>query len=265
MMLRPLNCTITLVSVWVGAWIGYGFILPPALILAGMIGFTTCGFGNLVNDLYDINIDKENNPQRPLPSGKADRTLVIVLAICLLIVSILFALSISIFVFLLVGFVSIILFVYAAYLKKTIIANITVSFIAGLSFVLGGIIVKNPVCIFPFIFSVFVHMPREIVKDIIDIKGDRKNRVSSIPIVLGIEKACIISAFFLGFLCLLLPLPYIFKALSLKYMIIILLFAYPLIVYSFAKLVKKPALAEYSVLSRVLKIAMVTGLVAMII
>jgi geranylgeranylglycerol-phosphate geranylgeranyltransferase len=264
-MLRPINCIITLVSVWVGAWIGYGFTLPPALILAGMIGFVTCGFGNLVNDLYDIKIDKINNPQRPLVSGKANRKLVIVLALCLLIISLVFSLSIDLVVFFLVLGVSILLFAYAAFLKKKPVANIIVSAITGLSFVLGGIVVKNPVSIFPFVFSFFIHMPREIIKDIIDIKGDKQNNVVSIPIALGIRRASTISAFFLGVLCILLPLPYILEILSVRYMIVVLFFACPIIIYCLVKLVKKPGATEFSKLSRFLKFAMATGLVAMIV
>jgi len=264
-MLRPLNCIITVGAVWVGAWIGHRFTLSPSLILAGMIGFTVCGFGNLVNDLYDIEIDRVNNPLRPLPSGTADRKWVIVLALSLFIISVIFALSINFMVFLLVLVASISLFVYAAYLKKTIIANIIVSLITGLSFVLGGIVSRNPICIFPFVFSLFIHMPREIIKDIIDIKGDRENNVSSMPIVFGIEKASLISAFFIAFMCILLPLPYIFKVLSIKYIFIILIFAYPLLIYCLIILLKKPDDREFITLSRVLKIAMGTGLVAMII
>lgn len=263
-MLRPINCIITLVSVWVGAWIGCGFTLPPALILAGMIGFTTCGFGNLINDLYDIDIDKVNNPQRPLPAGKANRKLVVILALCLLVISLVFSLSINIAVFFLVLGVSILLFAYAAFLKKTTVANIIVSAITGLSFILGGIVVKNPVSVFPFIFSFFIHMPREIIKDIVDIKGDQRNNVISLPIVLGIERASIISGLFLGVLCILLPLPYILKILSVRYMVVVLFFAYPIIIYCLIKLVKKPAAGEFSKLSRFLKFAMATGLLAMI-
>jgi geranylgeranylglycerol-phosphate geranylgeranyltransferase len=264
-MIRPLNCLITMGAVWVGAWIGQGFTLPPSLILAGMIGFTICGFGNLVNDLYDIEIDKVNNPLRPLPSGKADRKWVIILAISLFLISMIFALSINLTVFLLVFVVSILLFVYAAYFKKTIIANAIVSLISGLSFVLGGIVSKNPICIFPFIFSLFIHMPREIIKDIIDIKGDRENNVSSMPILFGIERASVITSLFIGILCILLPLPYVFEVLSIKYMIIALIFAYPLLIYCLLKLLKKPVDREFTTLGRVLKIVMGIGLVAMII
>ena len=264
-MIRPLNCFITLGAVWVGAWIGQDITLPPSLILAGLIGFLVCGFGNLINDLYDIEIDKINNPERPLPAGKVDQKWVIILSISMLTMSLVFALIINLIVFFLVLVVSILLFTYAAYFKRKIIANIVVSFVTGLSFVLGGMIVRNPLCIYPFAFSFFLHMPREIIKDILDIKGDRENKVASLPIVFSTEKALLMGALSIGILCLIMPIPYILKVLSLKYMVIILIFAYPLLVYCLIKLIKKPAAHGLVMLSRVLKIVMAAGLVAMII
>ena len=108
-------------------------------------------------------------------------------------------------------------------------------------------------------------MPRDLIKEIIDIKGYKKNDVVSIPIAFGIERASIISGLFLGVLCILLPLPYILEILSVKYMIVVLFFAYPIIIYCLIKLVKKPVVGEFSKLSRFLKFAMATGLVAMFI
>lgn len=262
--IRPLNCAITFVSVLVGAWITTGFIYTPQLILAGMIGFIVCAFGNIVNDLYDIEIDKINNPDRPLPSGKVNKKIVISLALFFFIISILFSISLGLPVFLLVLGVLILLFIYALYFKKTIAGNFVVSIITGLSFILGGIVENNSACIFPFLFSFFIHMPREIIKDVIDIKGDKSTGIISLPILLGKERSFNISALLLGILCILLPLPYIMKILHLQYMIVVLIFAYPMIIYVIFRLLKKPQEPVLAKLSNLLKISMAAGLVAMI-
>ena len=68
--------------------------------------------------------------------------------------------------------------------------------------------------------------------------------------MLGFGKASLLSAFLIGILCLVLPIPYIFKVLSLKYMIIILIFVYPLLIYCMIKLIKKTPVHELAVLSR---------------
>ncbi|MBA7514557.1 Protoheme IX farnesyltransferase [subsurface metagenome] len=262
--IRPINCAITFVSVLVGAFIAKEFTYSPQLILAGMIGFIVCAFGNIVNDLYDIEIDRINSPDRPLPSGKVEKKSAILLAIFLFIISILFSISFGLLVFLLVLGVLILLFTYALYFKKTIAGNFVVSIITGLSFILGGIVGNNSACIFPFLFSFFIHMPREIIKDVIDITGDKSVGIASLPILLGKERSFNISALFLGILCILLPLPYIMKILHLQYMIVVLIFAFPIIIYVIFRLLKKPHETVLTKLSNLLKISMAAGLIAMI-
>lgn len=263
--MRPTNCIIAFTSVLVGAWIGRGIDFPPQLLLAGMIIFVVYAFGNIVNDLYDIEIDKINHPERPLPSGKVDKRIAQLLALFFFMIALFFSRSLGRTSFLLVLGMSILVFAYDIRLKKTIFGNAVVSVITGLGFILGGIVVGNPACIFPFIFSLFVHMPREIIKDIIDIKGDRRNDVVSLPILLGIKKSLNISALFLCILCILLPLPFITRTLHLRYLLIILVGAYPLLIYIIIHCLKTPQEHILTNLSKLLKISMVIGLVAMIV
>jgi geranylgeranylglycerol-phosphate geranylgeranyltransferase len=263
--IRPVNCIIAFASVLVGAWIGKGITISPQLLLAGMILFLIYAFGNIVNDLFDIEIDRINRPERPLPSGKVDRRYVMILAIFFFVIAVIFSISLGAAVFLLVLGICIVSFLYDMHFKKTVLGNAIVSLITGLGFILGGIVVGNPACIFPFIFSLFVHMPREIIKDIIDIKGDRLHGVVSLPILLGAKKSLNISALFLTVLCILLPLPFIMRILHLRYMLILLIGAYPLLIYTIITFLKNPDTSVLRKSSRVLKISMAIGLAAMII
>lgn len=263
--IRPVNCIITLISVLVGAWIGKNILFSPSLILAGMIGFIVCAFGNIVNDLKDIEIDKINNPKRPLASGQADKKIVSIIAIFLLVIAILFSSSLGILPLLLVVGVLVLLSLYAIHFKRTIWGNVIVALITGLTFIFGGIVAKNPACVFPFLFSFFIHFAREIVKDVIDIEGDRTMGVISLPIVMGTERACNLSALSLAILCIILPLPFILKTLNLVYMTIVLIVAYPMIIYTILKLFKKPLKDELQKLSNFTKIIMLVGLIAMIV
>jgi len=263
--IRPINCIIAFASVLVGAWIGRDINFSPQLLLAGMILFVVYAFGNIVNDLYDIEIDKINHPERPLPSGKVDKKITKFLALFFLTIAILFSISLGLAPFLLVLGMCILLFAYDIHFKKTILGNAIVSFITGLGFVLGGIVGGNPACIFPFVFSIFAHMPREIIKDIIDIKGDRRHAVASLPILLGTKKSLNISALSLCILCILLPLPFMMRILHLRYLLIILIGAYPLLIYIIIQFLKTPREDILTKLSRLLKISMAIGLVAMIV
>jgi 4-hydroxybenzoate polyprenyltransferase len=201
-MIRPLNCTIALIAVFVGAWIGKKAMFDPRLLCAGVAAFLVCAFGNVVNDLKDIEIDKINNPRRPLPSG--------------------------------------------------------------LSFILGGIITRNPVCLVPFVFSFLIHTPREILKDVIDMEGDKAGGVSSLPIILGVVPSYRVSAFMLCCLCILLPFPYLLSLLGTAYLAVIVIGIYPLLVFMIVQLFRRPVHKDLPRYSSLLKVVMVIGLIGMI-
>jgi geranylgeranylglycerol-phosphate geranylgeranyltransferase len=262
--IRPVNCLIASASVLIGAWIGQSILLSPALLLACLIAFVVCAFGNIANDLSDVEIDRVNNPSRPLVSGTVSRTAVIVLAIVFAILAVISAISLGFLPVVLVVIALMLLLLYAFVLKRTLAANFLVAFVSGLSFVLGGLVVANALCIIPFIFSLFIHSSREIIKDVIDLKGDTYAGVRSFPIRFGTELSYTVSALFLGLLVILLPFPFFLRLLELRYMLIILIGAYPLLLYVLIRLLKKPTDSEPVVLSKVLKMAMVIGLISMI-
>jgi geranylgeranylglycerol-phosphate geranylgeranyltransferase len=263
--IRPLNCAITFLSVLIGAWIGKGILILQNVLLAGIVGFCVCAFGNIINDLYDIEIDRINNPQRPLPAGRVKKRNVIFLAILFFIISVLISMSIGVIIFLLALCALLMLFLYASYFKKTIWSNFIIAFTSGASFILGGLVTKNYACTFPFLFSFFIHVPREVIKDIIDIRGDKTAGVASLPVVVGVKQSFNVSALLLGILCIILPLPLFFNVLHFPYMIIVLILAYPLIIYTIVRLLQSPCDYELAKLSLLLKISMVVGLVAMVV
>jgi geranylgeranylglycerol-phosphate geranylgeranyltransferase len=262
--LRPLNCSITFVSVCVGAWIGRSILFSPALILAAMVGFVVCAFGNIVNDLFDIRIDTVNNPERPLIKKTVSRPVVIALGIYFFILAFLFGLSLGTAPFIIIVTTLITLMSYAWVLKKTPAANVVVSLLTGLSFILGGMVTKNPLCLFPFVFSFFIHLARELVKDIIDRQGDEPFGVRSIPIVYGNKKACTLSALSLILLCMIIPIPFIFRILGFWYLLLIVVGVLPLMVYTSVKLLRCPQVEDLIKYSRYMKFVMTVGLVAMI-
>ena len=40
-----------------------------AIVLGFVTGFAICAFSMVANDYYDIEVDRVNQPTRPLPSG----------------------------------------------------------------------------------------------------------------------------------------------------------------------------------------------------
>jgi len=263
--IRPLNCGITLVSVMVGAWIGRGIHFSGTLVAAGLVGFAVCAFGNVVNDLKDIEIDRTNNPKRPLPSGRVKPNIARLMAIAFLVSAVAGSLFLGIPSFLIIITAIVLLFLYSTYLKKTPAGNFTVAFITGLSFIFGGIVAGNAACLIPGVFSIFIHLPREIIKDVIDMNGDRLAGARTLPIIAGPFAAYNVSTIFLGLLCLMLPLPYITGILSITYIIITLAAAYPLLFYIIYRLMTRPSIEALPLISNLMKASMAVGLFAMII
>ena len=79
--LRPINCAM----IGFAVIIGY-FVSKPAavsavdIVLGFMTGFAICAFSMVVNDYYDIEVDRVNQPSRPLPSGALSKSDAIAIA-----------------------------------------------------------------------------------------------------------------------------------------------------------------------------------------
>lgn len=264
-LIRPLNCIIAFLAVYVGAWIGKSVVFNLQLLCAGTAAFLVCAFGNIVNDLKDIEIDRINNPHRPLPSGSASKTMTIILAIFLFFAASTCSFSLGLYPSLLVTGALIMLLAYAFSFKKTVLGNFVVALVSGLSFILGGIITNNPVCLVPFVFSFFIHIPREILKDVMDMEGDRAGGVLSLPIIYGTVPSFRISALLLCSLCILVPLPFFMKLLGSLYLGLMVIGAYPILIFLIVQLLKNPQYEDLPRYSSLLKLVMIIGLVGMIV
>ena len=64
------NALMTALAVWVGGSVGAVVVDVRAALLAGLAAALTAAFGNVVNDLFDRDIDEEYKKHRPLPSGR---------------------------------------------------------------------------------------------------------------------------------------------------------------------------------------------------
>ena len=146
--LRPLNGIMSMVAVYIGALIAGAMIIPTLPIVFGMaVVFLISGAGMIINDIFDIEIDKVNKPKRPLPSGRMKKKTAWIYAALLFIIGNAIAFYIGINPFIVSVFASIILIAYAAKLKKVLlIGHLGVSLMVALTFIFGGVITGN---IFP--------------------------------------------------------------------------------------------------------------------
>ena len=68
--LRPVNCAMIGFAVIVGIFVSKPQTLHlESLVLGFVTGFAICAYSMVINDYYDIEVDRVNQPSRPLPSG----------------------------------------------------------------------------------------------------------------------------------------------------------------------------------------------------
>jgi geranylgeranylglycerol-phosphate geranylgeranyltransferase len=189
---RPVNVAITFVSIPVACWIAGGTASSwVVMFLAGLTGAFVAAGANAVNDFFDIEIDRINRPDRPLPRG----ALVPQDAWRMWSILSLASLTINIFInfaALAVVILSIVLlYVYSARLKKTIlVGNVVVGLMTGMAFIYGGVVMGAVErAIVPAIFAFLVNLARELLKDVEDMEGDRKGNAITLPIQYGVRTA----------------------------------------------------------------------------
>ena len=68
--LRPLNLIFSALSVVITAYLTDSLNQTVIIMNGVMVVVSFAGASNILNDIFDINIDKKNQPDRPLPSGK---------------------------------------------------------------------------------------------------------------------------------------------------------------------------------------------------
>ena len=199
---RPENMILTAIAVIAGSFIAAGpeimdFQIEVAICC--VCSMMLVGGGNALNDYNDRETDKENHPERPIPSGSISADTASVCAQALLgsgLLILLFALENKMpFVIALIGIM--LLIAYENGLKAAgISGNITVGLMSGAIFLFAGMAVNDPgPTLWMFGLAVLATITREIIKDIQDLEGDRDRR--TLPASIGIENSMTVAILFL--------------------------------------------------------------------
>lgn len=265
--LRPANVIISFIAVYLVLFISGGQqsreLWLPALF-AALSTSLICGGSNIINDYFDIEIDKINRPERVMSQGLISKRGAIVYWIIINLAGLYFSSLIGIECFLIALFSVILLYVYSFYLKRTsVLGNLTVSFFTGLAFIYGGLAIGHwKQAVIPALFAFLFHWGREILKDIEDIEGDRRMSARTFPIVYGVTSALLLTtAVFLTLITVTLWV-YLIEFYNLIYFWIIVIGMYPAFVYTIISMWRDISKKNMHRLSFLLKIEMIVGLLA---
>lgn len=147
----------------------------------------------ILNDIYDIKIDKINNPDRPLVTGKVSIMEAKLLVICLLGLTEFLSISFLDQKLNLIVQLSIInIIIYTPILKKiTLIKNISCASLIAFAPIFSGLTTNiNNNLLYILSGMIFLgSLYSEILLDISDKDGDKKNNIITIPVKYGNDKS----------------------------------------------------------------------------
>ncbi len=264
--LRPLNLLqAALAVVLTTAFLGQ-MEQTDILILLILSVVTINAGGNIINDIYDLEIDRINRPDRPLPSGAMSVKQARVYLIILFAAGSLLSWFISLETFIIAGPISIpTLIAYSACFKRQpLIGNVTVSFMLGLAFIyvgsaFGNIQATLVMAALAFGFTLI----REIVKDLEDMEGDAQDKARTLPLVWGESKTLGLVLLFMLAFVVLDTLPFFLGSYNHVYLwMVIVGINLPLLVFAFI-LWRQPNKKNYFRVQLFLKLDIFVGLAAL--
>ena len=263
-MSRPINVLIALMTILIAAFVTGEFQLQATLYLACITAaFMTSG-ANIVNDIFDVAIDRINKPRRLLPSELISIRQAWIYFYLSYALALLAALLSGWSMFLIAALIALLLYLYSAHLKRTILwGNLTVSFSTAIAFIYGAMAVGAwKAGIIPAVFAFLFHFGREIVKDMQDVKGDLADGAVTFPGRYGMVKAIILINITFLILIVLTIIPYILDIYSSYYLWVVLFGVDTVLIASSLMIWFRHDPSTLGKISHLLKLDMLVGLVA---
>ncbi len=274
-LVRPLNAILAGFTVLIGAIAALSTPLNGAQVLGIIIGCATTSLlamgGYVINDVFDIEIDKINMPHRPLPQGKVTTDQAKIFSYILFVLGVGITLlipNIPIQSFFLALFGGILLYLYASYFKRMgFVGNVVIGILVAIPFIFGGFLTRSNSLIFPASFAFLINVGREVIKDIEDVRGDQLENVQSVALKYGVKPARNLAFIILFSLVLFDPVPILLKVYRTPVFIFLLITIDLIIIYTAFLLFNKPEeeiISNTTLSKRLLKTCMSLGVVAFV-
>ncbi|MGC1206032.1 MAG: geranylgeranylglycerol-phosphate geranylgeranyltransferase [Flavobacteriaceae bacterium] len=242
--------------------------------------------GNIINDIYDVETDFINKPEKLIIGKTISEKTGYNLFIALNVIGVGIGFYVSNHVgksafFSLFVIISALLYVYASYLKQILlIGNIVISILVALSILIVGVFELIPsitpenrqfqLTFFKIIFdyawfAFMINFLREIAKDLEDIDGDYKAGMNTLPIAIGRKRATIV-LFILTFIPLLGIAYYVINWLYKEPIAVgyFLLFIIGPLIYICIKSFNAESKKDYHHISNMLKLVMLFGMLSLL-
>ena len=200
-LIRIPNCIMIGLAVLVAETIGLGTLPTPSEAAFGFLTAFLLLAGTMVfNDIQDVQVDRVNSPDRPIPSGRVSIRQAYALSIIFSTLALVSSLVLGVLTFLTALIALILMAYYNTRGKKTgLLGNAVVSFNVALPFFFGGLAVNSlrPLLFIFFLLAFLANTAREVAKGISDVAGDSSKGIMTIAVTQGPKRAAqVASAFF---------------------------------------------------------------------
>ena len=262
---RPLTSLTGALAVVLGGYVaGTGEWFNVALaVIVTLMGAASA---NAWNDYQDIEIDKVNQPNRPLPSGQVSPELVKWYAFVLATLAVIISAFISPQAFVIALGANVLLFIYSWKLKSTVLlGNLVVALISAMSVVFGGVAAGNPRPTLWLFLIIFVAiLGREVLKTMADYDGDASENVRTISTVWGRRAARAVFYILALAALVMMLLPYILEVYKPIYGYIVFFGVVPVFLYVLYRVSQKRSGPQLEKLSQLMKYDFLVWFVAVI-
>ncbi len=187
-LVRGRNLLIAAAGVLVGGTLALGEVaLPRDLVFALLSAIGLGAAGNVANDLWDVEADRVNRPERPLAAGSLSPGLASAVGGVAGGLGLLLAWFAGRTVFTIAVPALAVMLVYSPLLKpRPVLGNLAVAVVGSLPLVYGaGAVGDWRAGMVPFWLAALLHLAREIVKDVEDVAGDVAAGRRTIPVAWG--------------------------------------------------------------------------------
>jgi geranylgeranylglycerol-phosphate geranylgeranyltransferase len=202
---RPVDALLFLAAALLGGWLAAGggaldagaiSSLFGAAIAAVLIGIA----GNVINDVFDIEVDRQNAPWRPLPAGAVSLRTARVFWVLLSVTGVGFAFAVSVVHGVVAAGACVVLWAYSAWLKRVpLLGHAVVGGVVAMGLAFGALAVEpdrdsRQVVTSALVLTFVLVTAREVVKAIPDVDGDRAHGVVTLPVVIGARTSALFVA-----------------------------------------------------------------------
>jgi len=219
---RPVNAVAAGVLTFIGAFVaGATGGQAGAVVAAVAATVAATAAGNAINDYFDREVDRINDPDRPIPRGAVTPKGALVFSSVLFLLAVGCALLLPLLALAIAVVNLLALIAYTEWFKGTPGGgNALVAYLGGSTFLFGGAAVGAPATtVVLALLATLSTLSREIIKDVEDVAGDREEGLRTLPVAIGERRSLLLAGGLLVVAVAASPLPYLAETFGVAYLV----------------------------------------------